>query len=154
MRNARWRRRADAHSGDGEIRAGWPVLTDGRARNVQREDCVGTELAHWSVNGQRVFLNSDLNCEGVKRQVSGIFAMAGPSQWLSVQAITIGDNTATRIVRYNAIDQAMLPDALQSLVRGNRLDRLAARDAALTPIDADDVTKLPIAWPMGPCASG
>jgi hypothetical protein len=116
------------------------VLTDGRARRVEREGCSGTERAHWSVDGQRVFLNSDLLCEGdVARKVSGIFAITAPDQWLSVQSINIGDQVATRTVHYTAVEPADLPAFVLSVVRTGRASRAAARTAALAPADAQDV---------------
>ncbi len=116
------------------------VLTDGRARRVEREGCSGTERAHWSVDGQRVFLKSDLVCDAdVARKVSGIFVITAPNEWMSVQSITVGEQVATRTVRYTAVEPANLPAFIMAVVRSSRAARAAARTAALASADAQDV---------------
>jgi hypothetical protein len=118
------------------------VITDGRARRVQTEGCNGSEVAFWSADYHRVFLNSELSCEaGVKRQASGIFAITGVASWTSVQAVTIDGRTATRTVTYTAIDDAAAPATVRSALHRNVLDRTSARSTALSPIDADDVNE-------------
>ena len=116
------------------------VQADGRARPVQTEGCSGSEVAFWSADNQRVFLNSELNCEnGVKRQASGVFAITGSDTWMSVQAVTIDDRTATRSVRYFAVEDAVAPAAVRSALNASSLTRSSARIAALAPVDAADV---------------
>jgi hypothetical protein len=116
------------------------VVTDGRARRVQAEGCDGNEVAFWSADYHRVFLRSELSCEGgVQRQASGVFAITGADSWISVQAVTIDGRTAARTVSYSAVDDGAAPEAIRSALRRSALERTAARTVALSPIDAADV---------------
>ena len=117
------------------------VVTDGRARAVNQEGCTGTELANWSADGQRVFLTSDLSCEGgARRRVTGIFAMSGAAEWVSAQAVTIGDQTAARSVRYFAIPPGNLPAAIANALPNAR-SIAGAREGLSVVVDADDITE-------------
>ena len=116
------------------------VIADGRERSVRYEDCNGTEVAYWSADGRRVFLSSELSCgQGVSRKASGVFAFTSASEWVSVQAVTIDDQTATRTVRYAAADATGLPSSITNAFGGSRSARNAARQIALAAIDEDDV---------------
>ena len=127
---------------NGTIRAETRVITDGRARRVETETCEGSELAHWSADGRRVFLTSELSCDSSPaRKVSGIFAITGPSEWLSVQTVTIEGRVSTRTVRYRAVDASALPDALASAVRTYRAAAADARTRLTGNVNADDVTE-------------
>lgn len=118
------------------------VIADGRARSVRYEDCSGTEVAYWSDDGRRVFLSSELNCgQGVSRKASGVFAFTSAREWVSVQAVTIDDQTATRTVRYAAADATGLPAAITNAFGGSRSARNAARLIALEAIDEDDISE-------------
>lgn len=127
---------------DGAIVAESRVITDGRARRVQTEGCDGSEVAFWSADYHRVFLNSELSCEaGVTRQASGVFAITGTDSWLSVQAVTIDGRTATRTVSYAAVTDAAAPATVRSALRRSVQDRMAARIRTLSPINAEDVNE-------------
>lgn len=124
----------------GAVRGESRIITDGRTRAVRQDGCNGTELAHWSADGRRVFLNSDLKCEGdIGRKASGLFVITGPAEWLSVQAVTIDGKTAARTVRYRAIDPVGVPSSVSRSVGTSRAQAAQARRAALAPIDAQDV---------------
>ena len=123
----------------GAVRAEARVFTDGRARVVRQDACNGTELAHWSADGRRVFLTSDLTCEeNLTRKVNGVFVFTGPTEWLSVQSVTVGDQVATRTVRYQAIEPSDVPASI-ARVFNDPTARRAARLAALAPVTTDDV---------------
>ncbi|MEX2284567.1 MAG: hypothetical protein WEE89_18915 [Gemmatimonadota bacterium] len=125
----------------GVVRAESRIVTDGRARAVKQEGCSGTELAHWSADGQRVFLSSDMSCEGgAKRRVTGVFAITGESEWLSAQSVAIDDQVAARSVRYFAAQPANLPASIASALRNVGPAR-AARAGMRVTVDADDITE-------------
>lgn len=116
------------------------VITDGRARPVQQEGCSGTEQAQWSADGHRVFLSSDLVCEGgLTRKVSGIFSITGLTEWVSAQSVTIDGKTATRSLRYTAVQTSNVPASLLSALNTSPSVRVAAREAALAAITEQDI---------------
>jgi hypothetical protein len=117
------------------------VITDGKAREVRQEGCTGTEVAYWSADGQRVFLKSDLTCEeGIKRNVSGMFAFTSSIEWLSAQAVTVADQTASRTVRYTAVEPSGLPALVTSALRSADT-RGFRRDAVLASVDERDINE-------------
>ncbi|MGD0483143.1 MAG: hypothetical protein ABSB58_00660 [Gemmatimonadales bacterium] len=81
------------------------------ARNaVTREGCKGWENAQWSAEGVRVYLHSELTCQGnVRRRSSGLMALTPEGDWLDVRAVSAGNRSATRVLRYGA---APLPATL------------------------------------------
>src|SRR5262245_26188546 len=94
----------------GQVQSESRVIADNRPRVVRQEGCSGTEVARWSADKRRVFLISQLTCdERIARQVSGIFAITGPGDWISAQAVTIDGKTATRSVLYLAVNPANAP---------------------------------------------
>jgi hypothetical protein len=118
------------------------VIADGRERAVRYEDCNGTEVAYWSADGRRVFLSSELTCgQGVRRTASGVFAFTSAREWVSVQAVTIDDQTATRTVRYAAAAATGLPASITNAFGGSLSARNAARQIALQAIDEDDISE-------------
>ena len=126
----------------GAVVAESQVITDGQARRVQTDGCTGNEVALWSADYHRVFLNSELSCEAdVKRQASGVFVMTSVGSWISVQAVTIDGRTATRTVRYTMVDDDAAPATVRSMLRQTASDRVMARSAALAPIDDEDVSE-------------
>jgi hypothetical protein len=119
------------------------VMADGSARSVRYNDCSGTELAYWSADHSRLFLKSDLTCaQGASRKASGMFAFISPTQWLSVQAVTTGDQTATASVRYTAIESTAAPAFVASALRSSTSARAAARAAAAAQLDAVSVSEV------------
>jgi len=127
---------------EGAVRADAQVVTDGRARDIRQDGCTGSESAHWSRDGRRVFLGSSLNCEGgFTRRASGIFAFSGPDEWVSVQTVTIEDRVATRTVRYHAIQPLDLPAAVAAQVRSGAASALTARQSVLAAVTEADVNE-------------
>src|SRR6266545_3644535 len=52
------------------------VVADNQARKIDEEGCSGTDRAHWSADGQRVFISAELLCgKNATRKVTGMFAM-------------------------------------------------------------------------------
>jgi hypothetical protein len=128
---------------DGAIVGDSRVVTDARPHSVRQDGCEGTEQARWSLDGQRVFLTSELNCQGgVSRRVTGILSITGLTEWVSAQAVTIDDKTATRSVRYTAVESSNVPsNILNALNVTSRSARIAAREIAMVPLDEGDVNE-------------
>jgi hypothetical protein len=125
----------------GDVVAESRVITDGKAREVKQEGCTGSEVAYWSADGQRVFLKSDLTCEqGIKRSASGMFAFTSSIEWLSAQAVTVVDQTATRTVRYVAVEPNSLPPVVASALRASGA-RGYRREAVLARVDENDINE-------------
>lgn len=104
------------------------LVADGQRLEVTDQPCAGWQTARFSADGQRVYLRSELTCEGgVRRTASAVMAMATPTEWLDAQSIGIGEERMPRVVRYSPASQVDWP-------LGFRLtaDRVAAvRDARL-----------------------
>jgi len=86
------------------------IEATGERRAVTREGCSGWESAEWSAQGERVFLHSELACQGnARRRSSGLMALSPEGDWLDVRAVSAGKRSATRVLRYAA---APLPATL------------------------------------------
>lgn len=127
---------------DGAIRGESQVFTDGRARRVDADGCTGTEMAHWSADGRRVYLNSELNCQpDVTRKVSGIFTITAAANWLSVQSVDIDGKIATRTTRYRVAEPRTLPPVIANALRDQRPAAAAARLNMLAALEPEDVSE-------------
>lgn len=116
------------------------TIADGQARPVAQEGCMGTELARWSGDAERIYLTSDLTCgERTRRQTTGVFAFVSGTEWVSVQSVSAsGLEPGTKTVRYISAD-ASGPEALMSGLGANRLARETTRYALSKPLDLEDV---------------
>jgi hypothetical protein len=101
---------------------------------VTREGCEGWESAQWSAEGVRVYLHSELTCQGnLRRRSSGLMALSPEGEWLDVRAVSAGNRSATRVLRYGA---ATLPATLPADVAALLRDRTALGAGSL-PATAD-----------------
>jgi hypothetical protein len=116
------------------------LRADGVARRVEEGGCVGTERADWSRDGRRVYLRTDLVCDGVKRQSTGVLAMLSESAWLDAQAMTVGDQHASRAIKYRAALGSDIPAEIAALLPPHReLAQETTRLHAAAPLDIDAV---------------
>lgn len=119
---------------DGAVRDESRIIADGMARSVQQAGCQGTERARWSSDGQRVFLDSDVDCANApRRTVRGVFAFVAPDEWVSVQTAAQGDSLATRVVRFRAVDR--VPAGVASFAAARTVSD------ALFDVDESDVAE-------------
>lgn len=126
----------------GEIVEQSVMHADGRARAVQDGGCTGTETATWSRDGRRVFLRTELDCDGVRRSSTGVHALVSENEWLDVQAMEIAGQHAARSVRYRAVRADQVPAAAAALLPSGRgLVLEAARLHAVAPLTVDDVVE-------------
>lgn len=118
----------------GAVRADSRIVADGQARRSDRDGCSSTETGRWSADRRRVFLTSQTRCDGdVTRDVSGMLAFLGPTEWLSVQTVTGNDGTATRSVRFERT--AMVPQVIAAELNGT----VVLRSGVVMPIEEQDV---------------
>lgn len=115
---------------------------DGVPRPVEEGGCTGTTTAEWSRDGRRLFVGTDLDCDGYRRVSRGALAMLSESEWVDVQAAAIFDQHLTRTLRYRAVSAERAPAALAAQLADTRsLVRQTARVAASAPLSADDVVE-------------
>jgi uncharacterized membrane protein YgcG len=117
------------------------IVADGQPAPISQEGCTGTERAHWSADGERVFLSTEMTCgERTARKTSGLFARVSNTEWVSVQALEVGDQAATRTVRYTSVGTPTnLPQSLREVLQRDRLARETARFAWMSVLDLEDV---------------
>jgi hypothetical protein len=126
--------------GEGVFGAMTTLRVDGVSRPVEDGGCTGTEVANWSRDGRRVFLRSELDCQGLRRVSTGILAMVAENEWLDVQAATMGQQHATRLLRYRAVRPGEVPQQVRALLPAGRdLVRESARLHTSAPLQIEDV---------------
>jgi len=127
---------------DGAAREESRVVADDRDRAVAQDDCRGTEHARWSNDHRRIFLNSELTCgQDLRRQSSGMLSFVDPEHWLSVQAVTVDGETATRSTIYTLTRSANVPITVLNLLRGDSELRTNARLFAAADVSAADLSE-------------
>lgn len=86
---------------EGRVSSTEVLRADGTPRRVSGEGCEGTDSAEFSKDGRRIYLRSDLTCEGgVERRSTGIVAWASPTEWIRVETIEVAGETAATVERY------------------------------------------------------
>jgi hypothetical protein len=91
----------------------------GTTRSRQVEDCTGTERAEWTRDEMRLILRAELSCpRGVKRTETGLMSMTEQGQWLQVQHLEVGTNSATTVSRFRFDADSTTP--LNASVGGTR----------------------------------
>lgn len=116
------------------------VIADNQQRAVSQEGCSGFESARWSADGERVYLRSELNCgQRIPRNTSSVFAFVSRTEWMSVQAVTIGEEGGARTTRYEEVPGNSVPASIAALLPANRMARETARFAAANPLGFDDI---------------
>jgi uncharacterized membrane protein YgcG len=122
------------------------VEATGERRVFSREGCTGWVSAQWSPDGRRVYTRSEYSCAGgLERKVSGLMAISAKGDWLDVQAVTTGDRTAVRSLRYRPTEP---PSTLPAEVAAELPRRgpdfglaLTAAAAAITPEDVVEASR-------------
>ncbi len=119
------------------------MVADGRARPVSQEGCSGEEKASWSSDGHRLYVQTNMKCgEQIPRNSTGLFALVSTREWVSVNAIAVDAEAATRTVRYELVEApANVPESIVNALRTNRLARETARFAANSPLEMSDLSE-------------
>lgn len=117
------------------------VVANGTRRDVTTAGCTGWESAAWSGDGRRVFLRSELGCEGnVQRTQSGVMAWVSPTEWIDAQSVGLGEERAPRVQRFRLVTEERTRDAGFEPMSGERAQlAVASRTIAAAPLDTDDV---------------
>jgi hypothetical protein len=124
----------------GKVETESRLIADGQLHPIDQEGCKGTERALWSQDRQRVFVRSDLTCgTTITRKVTGVFALLSAKEWVSVQGVTSGSTTGTRMVRYVEAQATNVPADIAQALQSNRLARETARYSATSLLDLNDV---------------
>ncbi|MBM4194094.1 MAG: hypothetical protein FJ202_06915, partial [Gemmatimonadetes bacterium] len=121
------------------------IEADGQRHAVSRDGCTGTETAIWSTLGSRVFLTSELNCDGVARRSQSVMSFNQRYEWLDVQGITSGKNVGVAVTRYNPLpDATALPEELRVRVASRSAATNNAILAASAPLSLADIADVAI----------
>lgn len=118
------------------------LVADGQRRQVDQAGCNGWEQAKWSGDGQRVYLRSELTCQGGTRRItSGVIGMASAQEWLDIQAVEAGGYPVLRAVRYRPASAEVAIAAGIRLPQNQELAVETARTLAAQPLSVDDVAE-------------
>lgn len=86
---------------EGAVTSTEVLRADGASRRVSGQGCEGNDSARFSEDGRRIYLRSDLTCEGgVERRSTGIVAWVGPAEWIRVETVEVAGETAATVERY------------------------------------------------------
>lgn len=113
----------------------------GVAVAVTREECSGTELMQWSSDASRVYQRSTYDCPGgLQRQSTGIFSMTPTGEWLDVAAVSVGEATNVRVIRYRGAPEVEVRvEEIGQALADRAMTREMAMTAAMAPVDGADL---------------
>jgi hypothetical protein len=97
-----------------------------------REACTGTDRAHWSPDGRRLYLRSEHRCDGAEVRSSGVMAMPAFGELIDVRGTSVaGGPPHVGVRRYRELfDVARLPEELVAEVQAAVAARPTMRSAA------------------------
>ena len=126
---------------DGKVVERERVDATGTGTATRKDDCAGTQSAVWSTVGQRLYVKSDLTCEGgLRRTATGVISMTSMSEWMDVQTVAVGDQKAVRVLRYReARSDAAVPAEITAALGNRPFSVSAARLAATAPVSTADI---------------
>lgn len=126
----------------GEVVATERLAADGQPRPVVAEGCEGTEAVTFSEDGRRAFTTSDFSCGDEERSGTGVMAMVAPNRWIDVRALEIQGETVAWVQSYQLVGlDRLAEEGIDDPREGMETTVRAARMAASTSIDVDDVTE-------------
>ena len=63
------------------------------------DGCAGTETSAWMPDDRRLLMQAELSCgRGAKRLETGLMTMSAAGQWMQVQHLDVGGNSATSVI--------------------------------------------------------
>jgi hypothetical protein len=118
------------------------IDASGTQLTVNKQGCKGWQSGTFSPDSRRVYLHSDMSCDGAKRTGTAILAISPAGEWLEVQGVTAGGNTGVRVIHYASAlpSAAALPAELASS-SADRLATSAARAAAGSALAVSDIAE-------------
>jgi hypothetical protein len=127
---------------DGKVIKRDSIDASGREKPVVAKDCEGAQVARWSADDRRVFLNSTTSCAGMATKASSILAMTQSGEWLDVRGVSAGEGVNVRVARYHDIGlPSSVPAEIANALRGRSMSSLSARIAAGATIGTKAVTE-------------
>jgi hypothetical protein len=126
---------------DGQVISTETILTDGVAREADREGCAGFEQARFSADGHRVYLKSEYVCEdGVERNASGLLAMLNPMEWVDIKVVEENGERVPWVLRYRLAAATKVEEAGMSGVVAPRASEVkTGRIIASAQLNEDDL---------------
>jgi len=122
------------------------IEADFQPHQVARDGCTGTETAHWSEYGTRLYLSSALACTGgVSRRGTGVLSLTERFEWLDVRGVNSGKTTSLAVGRLTTADadSASIPAEVRNAMTVRTVTSSTtalAAAAALTLADIADVS--------------
>lgn len=126
---------------DGQIMSRESIFADGQEHAVSRDGCEGWERAEFSGDSRRIYVGSELTCDGsAPRSSTGVMSMVSPFEWLDVRTIDVDGQSVPWALRYRLASQADFQAAGQGdLVSAQGSEARLARTLASIPIAINDV---------------
>jgi hypothetical protein len=126
---------------DGKVIQRERVDATGTKSSIRRDDCAGTQSATWSTVGQRLYVSSDLECDGgLRRTSTGVISMTSMYEWMDVQTVAVGGQKAVRVLRYReARPGVAVPAEITAALGPKPFSLSAARLAATAPVTSSDI---------------
>ena len=117
------------------------VDATGTSSPMRRDDCAGTRSATWSTVGQRLYVRSELVCDGgLRRTATGVISMTSMNEWMDVQSVAVGEQKAVRVLRYREAGQsAAVPAEITAALGSRPFSVSTARLAATAPVTTADI---------------
>jgi hypothetical protein len=113
------------------------IDASGRSLAITAGGCNGSARAAWSADERRVYLKSNVTCEGLASETSAILAMSPTNggEWLDVRSVSAGGNSEVRVARYHdAGIPSGVPSEIANALNNRNMATRAARLAAVAPI--------------------
>ncbi len=105
------------------------IDASGQQRAVSSQGCTGWELARWSADVHRVYLQSEVTCaDKIKRIGTGILAISPSGDWLDIHGVTAGGNSGVRVTHYTDAPVSLI-DSLPAIAGGRATRQIATSGA-------------------------
>lgn len=117
---------------DGESVSESTLLADGQRHDMAADGCTGWEMARFSDDGARLYVNAEMTCDdGPLQKTSGIFSISPTGAWIDVHGVTVAAQKSLQVRRSDALlDLSAMPSdvraRLEPRARSSGIARLAA----------------------------
>jgi hypothetical protein len=128
---------------DGEAVAIERIVADDVSRPVDSDECEVWENVAFSDDGQRVFTQSAVMCDGDEpRRGSGIMSFTSPDHWVDVRALDVGGETVSWAQEYEVANMSRYEtQGLEAFTPRVSMVTRSARELAAGFSDLADVTE-------------
>lgn len=101
---------------EGKVASTDRIDASGAASPLAATGCSGTKSGQWSRDERRIFLKSNMTCEGMTSATTSILSMTPEGEWLDVRGVTSGGAGNVRTARYREVG---IPSALPAEMAGS-----------------------------------